>query len=262
MASSSSSLSSSLTPENTTTSFLPNMSTTTPISLLTTLLGIDNITGGGYYNGGGGGGDSTGMMVMEVQEGSHHCNTNDTDGYKQFYETAQMVTGLIIYPILCITGITGNTLSMIVLNHRDMATSTNVYLSALAVSDTLKLLNDLLYFIMLLISLISAPSASFMMVHVYPYAHYIFTVAVCVTAWLTVAVALDRFIAVCHPSRAKSLCTIPRARTVCVSVFVLMLLVSVPSAFRYRMEVMHDEVSNATCMEIVTTELGQNKQVL
>lgn len=40
-------------------------------------------------------------------EDSLRCNTNDTDGYKQFYETAQMVTGLIIYPILCISGITG-----------------------------------------------------------------------------------------------------------------------------------------------------------
>ena len=40
----------------------------------------------------------------------HHCNTNDTDGYKHFYETAQMVTGLIIYPILCVTGITGKLL--------------------------------------------------------------------------------------------------------------------------------------------------------
>ena len=155
----------------------------------------------------------------------------------------------------------GNTLSLIVLSHRDMATSTNVYLSALAVSDTLKLLNDLLYFIMLLISLTNPQSAEAMMVNVYPYAHYIFTVAVCVTAWLTVSVAMDRFVAVCYPSRAKSLCTIPRARSVCVSVFVTMLLLSVPSAFRYRMEVIHDIDSNLTCMEIVTTELGRNKQV-
>ena len=41
--------------------------------------------------------------MEEVQR----CNTNDTDGYKHFYETAQMVTGLIIYPMLCVTGITG-----------------------------------------------------------------------------------------------------------------------------------------------------------
>ncbi|XP_076455562.1 nociceptin receptor-like [Babylonia areolata] len=206
----------------------------------------------GFAGGGGGG----------AVEEALRCNMNDTDGYKHFYETAQMVTGLIIYPILCVTGITGNTLSLIVLSHRDMATSTNVYLSALAVSDTLKLLNDLLYFVMLTISLTSPPSAEVMMVNVYPYAHYVFTVAVCVTAWLTVSVAMDRFVAVCYPSRAKALCTIPRARVVCVLVFGTMMLLSIPSAFRYRMEAVHDEAANVTCMEIVTTELGRNKQVM
>lgn len=142
-----------------------------------------------------------------------------------------------------------------------MATSTNVYLFALGVSDTLKLLNDLLYFIMLVISLNDPPAAETMMVNVYPYAHYFFTVAVCVTAWLTVAVAMDRFVAVCHPSRSKALCTIARARSVSVTIFVGMLLLSVPSAFRYRMQAVHDRQQNVTCMEIVTTALGRNKQV-
>lgn len=142
-----------------------------------------------------------------------------------------------------------------------MATPTNIYLSALGVSDTLKLLNDLLYFIMLLISLHDPPAAETMMVNVYPYAHYVFSVAVCVTAWLTVAVAVDRFVAVCYPSRAKTLCTIPRARSVCASVFVVMLLISVPSFFRYHMRVTHDRYNNVTCMAIEATELGKNKEV-
>ena len=43
------------------------------------------------------------------------CSTNDTDGYRAFYEAAQWVTGLIVYPVLCATGITGtcNTLIFI-----------------------------------------------------------------------------------------------------------------------------------------------------
>nr|KAG5685876.1 hypothetical protein BaRGS_021538 [Batillaria attramentaria] len=217
---------------------------------LTIILQDNWTTGVGVGGGGGGVGDDL------------RCNTNDTDGYLHFYETAQKVTGLIIYPILCITGITGNTLSLVVLNHRDMATSTNVYLSALAVSDSLKLLNDLLYFVMLVISLTDPPAAETMMVNVYPYAHYVFTVAVCVTAWLTVAVAVDRFVAVCYPSRATSLCTITRARAVCVTVFVTMLLLSVPSAFRYRMQVVHDRYQNITCMNVIMTELGKNKQIM
>lgn len=56
------------------------------------------------------------------------CDSNGTDEYETFYRTAQFVTGLIIYPILCITGVLGNSLSLIVLSHKDMATSTNIYL--------------------------------------------------------------------------------------------------------------------------------------
>ncbi|CAL1547798.1 unnamed protein product [Lymnaea stagnalis] len=56
------------------------------------------------------------------------CDSNGTDEYESFYNTSQFVTGLIIYPILCITGVLGNSLSLIVLSHKDMATSTNIYL--------------------------------------------------------------------------------------------------------------------------------------
>lgn len=57
-----------------------------------------------------------------------NCDSNGTDEYEEFYRNAQFVSGLIVYPILCITGILGNSLSLIILSHKDMATSTNIYL--------------------------------------------------------------------------------------------------------------------------------------
>ncbi|GFS18781.1 FMRFamide receptor-like [Elysia marginata] len=104
------------------------------------------------------------------------CNGNGTDEYETFYRRAQFVTGLVLYPIFCITGILGNSLSLIVLSHKDMATSTNVYLLALGISDSLKLLNDFLYSVMLVISLHNPAASEAMMVNVYPYAHYVFQV--------------------------------------------------------------------------------------
>lgn len=76
-------------------------------------------------------------LTSNEPNGSYHahakseggsCDVNGTDEYRDFYLTAQFATGLIIYPILCITGIIGNSLSLIVLSHKDMATSTNIYL--------------------------------------------------------------------------------------------------------------------------------------
>ncbi|KAI8778121.1 nociceptin receptor [Biomphalaria glabrata] len=193
---------------------------------------------------------------------SGNCGSNGTDEYEEFYKTAQYVTGLIIYPILCITGVLGNSLSLIVLSHKDMATSTNIYLLALGISDSLKLLNDFLYCIMLIISMSNQGAAESMMANVYPYAHYVFQVAVSVTAWLTVAVAVDRYISVCYPSRSKTLCTIPKARTVVTSIFVIISLLSIPSVFRYRLETIVDVHNNITCQDVMVTELGRNKQFM
>nr|KAG5687159.1 hypothetical protein BaRGS_033626 [Batillaria attramentaria] len=186
------------------------------------------------------------------------CEDGIEHAHEEFYLMAQYVTGLIIYPILCIIGITGNILALIVLGHKDMATSTNVYLSALAVSDTFKLLNDLMYFMILAVSLSDPLTGQIMMSSVYPYAHYIFNMSVCVTAWLTISVAAERYICVCHASKAKELCTIHRARIICSVVFVFMIILSIPSGFRYRVETVHDVRNNVTCPRVVPTALGTN----
>ena len=65
-------------------------------------------------------------LVSMTNTGS--CGSNVTEDYQEFYETAQFVSGLIVYPLLCVVGITGNSLALVVLSHKDMATSTNVYL--------------------------------------------------------------------------------------------------------------------------------------
>ncbi|CAL1536036.1 unnamed protein product, partial [Lymnaea stagnalis] len=186
------------------------------------------------------------------------CAQNTSEEYAVFFDTARYITGLIVYPILCIIGISGNILALIVFHHRDMRTSTNVYLSSLALSDTIKLLNDAMYFIIVATGLYDQGLFQTMISNVYPVAHYVFNMSVCVTAWLTVSVAVERYISVCYPSRAKELCTTRRARLICTFVFVSMSTLSVPSALRYEMRTIHDRVLNITCVLILPTELGNN----
>ena len=192
----------------------------------------------------------------------NHSTPNDveppTKDYQDFYNNAQFMTGLICYPILCAIGLTGNTLALVVLSQRKMITSTNVFLSALAVSDTIKLLNDLLYFLMLILSRTHPDIANNMIGYMYPVSHYIFNEAVCVTAWLTVSVAVERYIAVCHATRAKVMCTVSRARLVSVLVFTSMSLLAVPSALRYTRVRVYDNSTNKTRFEIQLSSLGQN----
>ena len=55
-------------------------------------------------------------------------NSTREDDYEAFYNAAQFTTGLVLYPIICMFGITGNVLTLVVLSHRKMRTSTNAFL--------------------------------------------------------------------------------------------------------------------------------------
>ena len=202
-------------------------------------------------------------MAVNVSEISA-CSmaTVGNDSAAAFYDAAQFITGLIIYPVLCFPGIIGNVLSLIVLFHKDMATSTNVYLAALAISDTIKLINDALYFMVILMKRTKADNADMIMNNMYPYAHYIFNLAVCVTAWLTVSIAVERYISVCHPTKAISICSIPRARNVSIVVFVVVIIITIPSALRYHAVHVTDTTLNTTCYLVRRTKLGLNKNFM
>ena len=198
--------------------------------------------------------------VLENETYISPCIGNvKNDSAAAFYDTAQFITGLIIYPVLCFPGIVGNILSLIVLFHRNMATSTNVYLAALAISDTLKLINDALYFVVILLKRTDEDPEGMVMAYLYPYAHFVFNVAVCVTAWLTVSIAVERYISICHPTKAVSVCTIPRARYISITVFVIMIIITIPSWLRYQARHVVDTRLNISCYIVEPTELGYSQ---
>ena len=190
-------------------------------------------------------------------------NTSDgNDSYVDFYNQAQFITGLILYPIICGVGITGNILTLVVLSHRKMLSSTNVYLSALAVADLFKLFNDMLYVIVSILMRTHPFEANQMMGLMYPISHYILNQSVCVSSWLTVCVGVERYIAVCHPARAKEMCTVKRARNVSIIVFILMSAIAIPSGLKYRGVIVNDPVTNQTKYDLNLTELGNNESFM
>ena len=193
---------------------------------------------------------------VSADNGSH--DTPSDQDYQTFYDVAQFVTGLILYPIICFVGITGNILTLVVLSRPKMATSTNVFLIALAAADLIKLLNDTLYFIVSILMRTSPIAGNEMMGYMYPFSHYIFNESVCVASWLTVCVGIERYIYVCHASKVRQWCTISRNKAISGAVFVVMSLVAVPSALRYKRISVWDSDLNRTMFEIELTELGRD----
>ena len=181
------------------------------------------------------------------------------DEYKEFYAISQFVTGVILYPTICIPGLIGNILTLIVLFQPNMRNSTNAFLSALAVADSIKLLNDILYFSVLLLFRTNKSAASVAYGYIYPYAHFVFNMSACVSSWMTVSVAVERYMMVCHPQRARTFCTRRRAIITSVVIYVIMTLVAMPSAFRYKTITVFDQVTNQTCLDIQLTDLYGNK---
>ena len=178
--------------------------------------------------------------------------------YEDFYNMAQFSTGCIVMPIVCMIGLLCNVLTLIVLNQKSMQTSTNFYLSVLAVADILKLINDTLYFITVLLLRLKPPAGNTVYGYLYPYAHFIFCLATSMSSWLTISVAVERYLMVCHPTRARGLCTLQRAKYVCFSVCSIMTVIALPYAFRYRTITVFDNATNASRFEVETTEMWQN----
>ena len=178
--------------------------------------------------------------------------------YEYFYLRARFITGLICYPVFCFIGLARNILSIIVMSQRKMATSTNVYLTALAVSDSIKLINDSFYFLVILLLETDPPAGKKAYGYLYPYAHYLFNMSVCVTAWLTVSVAAERYVMVCHAARARDMCNMLRAKLTSMAVFLSMSILTVPFALRYQTVWRQDLSTNTTELDVEVTELWQD----
>ena len=99
--------------------------------------------------------------------------TAPDDRYRDLYNVAQFVTGLILYPVFCCFGLTGNCLTLVVLRSRKLGGVTSTFLAALAVSDGVKLINDLFYFLVILLLHVRPAYGDLAFNIIYPYAHLV-----------------------------------------------------------------------------------------
>lgn len=143
-------------------------------------------------------------------------------------EMTRRVIQRVVTVIVVVIGVIGNVFNIAVLTRRWMKSSTNHYLTALAVYDSLYLVLSLT-----------------LSVHHYPsvgaspwYVHYRMPVGrpladVCSNTgvWLTLTFTVERYIGVCFPMKGKVWCTPRRAKYVIVVVCLTALVVTSPEFF-------------------------------
>ena len=182
-------------------------------------------------------------------------NVTTSQPYEEFFNRAQFITGLLLFPFICLGGIVGNSFAIAVVKRRKM-TSTSIFLIALAIADLLKLLNDCLYIIVSVLFRTQPTHAQRMLGYMYPFSHYVLNQSAIVSAWLTVCIGLERYMLVCHIGKSREICNIPRAKRISICLSLALSLFAVPIAFRYTRVVKHDPVSNATYYDVTLSELG------
>ncbi|XP_018567615.1 FMRFamide receptor-like isoform X1 [Anoplophora glabripennis] len=147
----------------------------------------------------------------------------------------------VLVPITVVIGVAGNTITVMVLTRRRMRSSTNIYLSALAIADIIHL------FFVLLLSF-----KHYSNIHDGKYELYwrflgimfwFCDAASSTSVWLTVSFTVERYIAVCHPIKGKFFCTETRAKSVIVIVYILCILTTASTSFEYQLNL------NETCIQ-------------
>ncbi|XP_026542079.1 thyrotropin-releasing hormone receptor-like [Notechis scutatus] len=118
---------------------------------------------------------------------------------------------------ICGVGIIGNTMVVaVVLTTRDMRTPTNCYLVSLAVADL----------IVLVAAGLPNISESLAGTWIYGFAGclgitYFQYLGINASSWFITAFTVERYIAICHPMKAQTMCTVSRAKRIIAFVWIL-----------------------------------------
>lgn len=137
---------------------------------------------------------------------------------------------------VCVFGVLANILNIVVLTRKNMLTSTNVILTGLAISDGLTMA---LYFpwalAMYVINGVEIqPARDTYQLAQFQMAYAIMSVIVhSVSIWLTVTLAVFRYVFIRFPRRGVRLCNIERAKIACCIVVVAVLFVCLPNSLTY-----------------------------
>ncbi|ESO88835.1 hypothetical protein LOTGIDRAFT_165255 [Lottia gigantea] len=158
-----------------------------------------------------------------------YFRVNDCESSLNKYSVATILTNRVL-PIVVLGGILGIILTVIVLRRKTMCTSTNCYLTSLAFADLLFLV---LLSLQLLIERIVGcdfySQEKYIVIH-----HYgnIFQNSAHITSvWITVMLAVERYIAICYPLKAMAICTINRARCMIAILVISAFMCRIPNFF-------------------------------
>lgn len=176
------------------------------------------------------------------------------------------LSDFIIYGVLVnlisLFGIIGNSISMIILSRPQMKSSINYLLIGLARCDTVLLIISILIYGLPAIYTYTGALFQYKFI-IYPkIIRYLFPlscIAQIVTVYLTLTVTLERYIAVCHPLKARSFCTYGRAQVAVLVIVIFAFIYNLPKFWEIDVYTERHWKYNVTVYCIFPTEMRSNE---
>ncbi|KAJ8960432.1 hypothetical protein NQ318_013715 [Aromia moschata] len=189
--------------------------------------------------------DSLNGTLNDTSADSCIVPTDDDD----FDNVFRFVTNGFLINIIGVLGLLGNIISMIILSRPQMRSSINYLLIGLARIDTVLIVTSMLLFGLPGIYPYCGCLFTYYYVvypHIAPAVYPLATMAQTASVYVTLTVSLERFVAVCHPLRARSLCTYGRARTYMIGIVVFSVLYNLPRLWESSIRKEWSDELNAT----------------
>ncbi|KAG8249903.1 obsolete signal transducer activity protein [Homalodisca vitripennis] len=187
-----------------------------------------------------------------------YMNANEDEAFFEFIAYG------VLLNLIGLMGIIGNVISMIILSRPQMRSSINYLLIGLARCDTVLIVTSILLFGLPAIYQYTKTDLlfayqykifAFLCLVVFPVA----LIAQTVSVYLTLTVTLERFVAVCHPLQARSLCTYGRARLYVILIIIFSTIYNLSRFWEIKIREEYNEETNSTVYMPVTSDLRQNK---
>ncbi|KAI0207167.1 Sex peptide receptor [Lamellibrachia satsuma] len=161
-------------------------------------------------------------------------NVGDTTALGQFSLWYQNIHGYVSI-LVCVFGIIANIMNIVVLTQKNMVSPTNYLLTALAIADMLTMLSYVPYaFYFYCLSTPDETRKHPLGWIIYLLFHTNFTITShTIAMYLTVALAVFRYIVVCHHVHGPRLCNLQRARLTITLVFLTTIIFCIPNYILY-----------------------------
>ena len=176
-----------------------------------------------------------------AEQANATLNISDDDVLRSFIRRRQLIAFIkntLILGVIVVVGIIGNCLTFVVFWKGNFKSSTSFLFLSLSLIDSAFLLTVFPQFSVRPFVEYTGWLQGFSSVvpFVIVYGTCICTTTKTATVWVTVLVAVNRYIIVCRPLRASQWCTISRVKIQLAVVLVIAVVCSIPDLFKYRIK--------------------------